>query len=203
MTHETQHAFAKRIGKSDAYVSQLREAGLLVMVGDGKRKRVDVEASLARIAEAEDPSKAGVRLRHAREREDKGRVVAPPPDEPDDDDEVGEQHGARGKPTPKQVYTHYQALKMKSEALMAARAEQRDAGLLVPREAVEFALSDISAGVRARLEAAPDRLSPIVYPLETLEETRAALVEFVEDQLQALSQHIERRARDMGAARGG
>lgn len=60
--------FAASRGWSRPYVSKLARQGRLVLV-DG---RVDVEATLALLAETADPSKAGVAERHHRERAQKG-----------------------------------------------------------------------------------------------------------------------------------
>ena len=59
-------AFAKALGCKRQYVTQLRKDGRLVMKG----KRVDLQASLARVSETRDPSKSQVVARHAAARSD-------------------------------------------------------------------------------------------------------------------------------------
>ena len=54
MTHETQAAFAKRLGVTRSYVNKLKESGRLVIT---EGSLVDVEASLAAIQATQDPSK--------------------------------------------------------------------------------------------------------------------------------------------------
>jgi len=175
MTTETQSAFAERHGWSRSYVTQLKADGRLVLADNGL---VDVEASLQRIKDTEDPSKAAVAARHAEQ-----RAAQTDNQEPED----------ASQPS----FKLFQARKMKADAEMAERANKRDAGLVVPRDVVLFAIDDIVAGVRSRLENWPDRLAPELYPLQTLEETRAHLVEAVEIELRAMADKVARRAMEM------
>lgn len=173
MTLETQKEFAERIGRDQSWVTRLKQAGRLVMDG----RLVDAEASIARIAATDDLSKAGVAERHAAARANLGAQV--------------EKAGAGFKV--------YQAMKMKADAEMAAMQRDRMAGELVLREAADFVISDLSAGVRARLDGLPARFAPILYPLETLEEVQASLREMVEEELRALEDNLRRRAKEWTA----
>jgi len=188
MTLETQSAFARRIGRAKSWITQLKEAGRLVM--DNERGLVDVEASIARIRETENPARAGVAERHAeeRKREDAPAVNASQP----------------GSPTPPppmekigQQYKYWQAVKMKADAEQAQMDRDRKANDLVPRDAANFAMDDLSAGVRGRLENIPDRWAPVLAPLSTLDELRAALIEMVEDELRALAEQQRKRADEL------
>ena len=176
MTTETQTAFADRHGWSRSYVTQLKQDGRLVLDGSG---RVDVEASEARIKATEDPSKAGVAERHAQ-----GRAGG------DDANKVG---GA---------FKLFQARKMKADAEMAEMERDRMAGKLVPVDGVHFLIDDLTATYRARLENWPDRLAPELAPMTTLEETRAHLVESVEQLLNAVAAQIARRLQELKNASG-
>lgn len=178
MTAETQSAFARRLGKSRQYVSQLKDAGRLVLTDDGL---VDAEASLALISATEDPAKSGVAERHARQRAGGGA-------------EMGERLEKAG-PT----FKVWQARKMKADAEMAEQERDRRAGILVPREAAEYAIDDVAAGVRASLENLPGRWAPILFPLQTLEEFQAAMVEMIEAELRAMAERAKRRAEALRA----
>ncbi|MEE1889489.1 polyadenylate binding domain-containing protein [Pseudomonas carassii] len=59
-------AFAARIGRSPSYITWLKNNDRLVLSPDGKL--VDVQATLAKIQETADPSKAAVAARHQQER---------------------------------------------------------------------------------------------------------------------------------------
>jgi hypothetical protein len=98
---------------------------------------------------------------------------------------------------PEAILKQLQEGQKAANAEMAERANKRDAGLVVPRDVVLFAIDDIVAGVRSRLENWPDRLAPELYPLQTLEETRAHLVEAVEIELRAMADKVARRAMEM------
>jgi hypothetical protein len=77
MTILTQSEFARAQGWSRSHVTALKQAGRLVLADDG---RVDVEASLARIAATRGGGRDDVAARHAAAR---GKVESPPlPQEP-------------------------------------------------------------------------------------------------------------------------
>lgn len=77
MTTATQSEFAALLGKDKSYVTRLKQAGRLVMVGEGRSARVDVEATHALLARTADPSRADVVA--ARDAQ-KGRAPLPPVD---------------------------------------------------------------------------------------------------------------------------
>lgn len=176
------------ISRAPSWVSQLKAAGRLV-IAEGEL--IEVEASLARMEATEDPSKAGVVERHARDRAEKRA-----------EKDAENPAGGGGASTQAEKHTHggfkdHQSRKMKADADMAEMERDRLAGSLLPADAVEFAMDDLVAGVRTRLESWPDRLAPELYPLSTLESTRAALVEAVEAELHALSAQRRRRAEEL------
>lgn len=181
---ETQSAFARRINRTRSWVTQLKNDGRLVLTADGL---VDIEASMARIEATEDPSKAGVAARHEDARSCGGG-----------DDEVEDATAVTGLGT----FKEHQTRKMKADADMAEMERDRLAGKLVPTDAADFAMDDLVAAVRSRLENWPDRLAPELYPIATLEETRAYLVDAVETELNALSAQRRRRADELRALNG-
>ena len=80
---ESFRQFAARLGCRPGYVTELRHAGRLVLTEDGRRVRV--AESLRLIQDTRDPTKAGVRARHAAERDPE--TPAPQVDAPDTDDD--------------------------------------------------------------------------------------------------------------------
>jgi hypothetical protein len=94
--------FARIIGKSAPYVSQLKSSGLLVMNG----KLIDVDASLAMIESMRDPDRQYVAERHARERLEK--IGNSKPKNDGGQDEINYQKGKATK-------AHYDGLKAKIE----------------------------------------------------------------------------------------
>lgn len=102
------------------------------------------------------------------------------------------------------VLPDVRAEKARSEArILAAKADQEEmnrdkqAGLLIEREDVDFVLNDYGAALRGMLENLPDRLAPVVYPLKTLEETHAALAQACAALLEELTETMRRRAAEV------
>lgn len=67
------------------------------------------------------------------------------------------------------------------------------AGNLIEKDVVDFALNDFGATLRGLMETLADRLAPVIFPLQTLEETHAALEEAAEAVLQEMSAAMKRR----------
>jgi hypothetical protein len=66
MTLETQSAFARRISRAKSWITQLKQAGLIVM--DESGRLVDVEASIQRIRKTDKPARSGVESRRQAEK---------------------------------------------------------------------------------------------------------------------------------------
>lgn len=135
MTTESQAAFARRLGVTPGYVSQLKAAGRLVLDESGA---VRVEESLARIEET-GGTRPEVADRHAQSRSE----PAPPAPE----DKVGNSYQAA------------RAVKEKYLALTAKQEYEKSAGKLVEAAAVSAAASSAGAAFRARLESWPATLA--------------------------------------------
>lgn len=75
MTIETKSQFAKRISRAPSYITELIGHGRLVLTEDGKR--VEVEASLEKLAQTASGAKPAVAARHEAER--KGQKPARKP----------------------------------------------------------------------------------------------------------------------------
>lgn len=172
MTTETQAEFGRRLGVSKSYINKLKNAGRLVMEDD----RVNVEASQARIATTADPQRDDVAARHAANRAAPSAPAAPA------HDPVGNSYQAA------------RAVKEKYAALQAKADYEKSIGDLIPRADVDFVLNDYGATLRGLLENLADRLAPVIHPLQTLEETHAALAEAAEAVLWEISETMAARA---------
>jgi hypothetical protein len=186
MTTETQADFARRIGVSRAYVTQLKREDRLVMTADGL---VEVDASLARIKATEDPSKARKASQpHPAEKNAPQAASVPA---------RGEMDGMTGLEKVGGAFKLWQARKMKADAEMAEMEKAKMARELVPRDAAEFAMDDLAAGVRSRLENLPARWAPVLAPMADLNQIQATLTELVENELRAMANQQAKRAKEL------
>lgn len=186
MSAESQIDFAARLGVSRSYVTQLKQADRLVMTADGL---VDVETSLARIKATEDPAKARKVSQAAPGQKNAAQAPTAPA--------KSEMDGMTGLEKVGGAFKLWQARKMKADAKMAEMAEAKMARELVPREAAEFAMDDLAAGVRARLENLPARWAPVLAPMSDLNQVQATLTELVENELRAMSNQQAKRAKEL------
>jgi hypothetical protein len=180
MTVESRAAFARRIGRARSWVTQLAQAGRLVLVADG---RVDVEASLERMGATADPSHAALAERHAATRAAKGQGDAAAPaaatpaagaaDAPGSDDDSADDSdhkGAAQDPT----FAHWRA---RSERAKAMKAEHELAilnGALLRRDQVIAAITAAAARWRTASSDWCDHVAPTV--LGITDEGRVASV---------------------------
>ena len=152
MTYAKQAEFARQLGYDKSRITQLKRAGRIVMSPDGKR--VDVEASLARMAETSDPGRMDVTERHAANRQAAGKVAAPAPaPAPDvhDDSAMGIDPAGRAKA--KALLMHFENGILKLE--MALRR-----GLRYERSAVKREATSLGAMLRAGIERVIDQTAP-------------------------------------------
>ena len=152
MTYAKQAEFARQIGYDKSRITQLKRAGRIVMSPDGKR--VDVEASLARMAETSDPGRMDVTERHAANRQAAGKVAAPAPapaPEVHDDSAMGIDPAGRAKA--KALLMHFENGILKLE--MALRR-----GLRYERSAVKREATSLGAMLRAGIERVIDQTAP-------------------------------------------
>lgn len=180
---ETLSAFAARLDCNKSHVTRLKQRGRLVMTADGK---VDVAASLKRIEETKGRGRPDVADRHQREREEP-RAPEPP--------EGGESSGDPSDPNTRAYWDRREAAakaKLKEIELATTRGE------LVSREDVDFVLNDFGATWRGLLDNLADRLAPTVYPLDSLEETHAAITEAAEELQEEMAATMKRRIEGIG-----
>ena len=185
MTTASLSEFAAIINRAPSYVTKLKQGGRLVLVEvDGKRRKVvDVEASKLRIEQTESGQ-------HERGREyQRTQRGEQPPAVPE---------GAEADPEADATKRGTRAFH--DNRIAAANADMREMeaaklkGELVDRADVDFVLNDYGATVRGLLQRLADRLSPQVYPLKTLEETHAAIVEAVDELQRELDETMKRRS---------
>ena len=189
MTTETQAAFGRRMAShmgrevNRSTVKRWADAGRIVMVGD----LVDVEASLAQLPGTQG-GRQDVADRHAQEAAEKATAPI-----------VG---GQGAQPAGDLSMDKARRVRAVAEArIKHAEAEIREAerdevvGKLIQKEVVDFVLNDYSATLRSLLETFADRIAPVIYPLQTLEETHAALDEAAESILVEMAETMKRRER--------
>ncbi|MCA0196622.1 MAG: hypothetical protein LCH59_00720 [Proteobacteria bacterium] len=187
--------FARRHNWKPSYVTQLRKDGRLVLTADGRR--VLAAESIARIAATRDPSKAGVRARHAAGR---GQVA---PEAGDPGNEVGQASAGQEPPvsagggdddgdmpfnSPHQL-RRAKALADKEEALArkAQREELVEMGQLLVKDEVVAAVADGVVQLRAGLELLVSTLPATLAALDDEDEVRVQMRDAFEQMLGDLS----------------
>jgi hypothetical protein len=172
-----QSEFARHIGVERGYITQLKTAGRLIMQ-DGK---VDVEASIKKIEETRDPSKAPVAERHAKERnlgKKQPEAIA------ENSEKIDSYQSSRAK-------------KEKYAALQAQISYEKEIGLLLVTQEAKSAVADGDAIIRNRLESLPDLLAPQLAAESDEQKIRAMLVDHVEQLLGDLSRSFLHLIRDV------
>ena len=171
--HCTQAEFARLLGVAKSYVTKLKEHGRLVMTEDGKR--VDVEASKARIAATADPGKDDVSAKWQNK---------PQPRQEDDEE---------GTPS----YQDARAEKERYSAKMAKLEYEKAIGKLVDKADVQAVVEDVITQFRQGLENLPYRLASELVGLD-LDGIRAALKQEVFDSLAKMQRGFLRQMDEIG-----
>lgn len=175
----SQAAFARDVlGKHRSYVTQLKQEGRLVMEG----KRVDVVASLAKIAATADPNRDDVKARHAAERGDAA----------DDDLQLDTQASAKAQVT----FVDGRAKEQHFKALRAELDYQKEVGQVVEMEGVRQVVAGVVTEFKQTLENWPHRTAPELVGKD-LETTRKLLRDAVVDVLGAMQQSFEKQLKEM------
>jgi septum formation inhibitor MinC len=170
---------AKALGKGKPYVTELRQAGRLVLSDDARR--CWLQASLARIAETADQSKQGVVDRHAAARSAAQAASATADmadgEEPSQDaTQAADEAEIGGFPS-------YQLSRAKKEHFLAQEIEtkvQVARGELLVRGDVLSAAEIATTILRTGFESLPDVLSPQLAASSDEGEVRAILAEAIE-----------------------
>ncbi len=166
MTTMSQTEFAAHIERVPGYITQLKDAGRLVMDGD----KVDVEASIKRIEETANPSYTSHTDRHQQNRERKATGIL--------DDLTGKAGSA---------YQQARAMREKYAAMQAKLSYEKEVGILLVAHDVKMAVADGDAIIRNRLESLPDILAPQLAAEKDEQRIRALLAEQIEFLLDELS----------------
>lgn len=180
MTTETRAAFARRLGWNRSSVTRAVQDGRVVLADD----LVDVEASLARIEALASP--APHHRAHAAQLEEDRAGRKP--------DEEADKPASENLAELNLRLKRAEADKREHEADIARMEREQRAGNLLPRDIVDFALSDYAATLRGLLENRADRLAPVLYPMQTMEEVHAALAEADESLLNEMADLMKRKA---------
>ncbi|MGZ4954129.1 MAG: hypothetical protein ACXV8Q_03365 [Methylobacter sp.] len=169
----SQSEFATHTGNTRSYITQLKNAGRLVMEG----KKVNVEASIKRIAETQDPGKVGVAARHEKDRQQKQASVIDP-EEQEEKEELEERNVG---------YQQARAMRENYNALQAKIAYEKEIGLLLVASEAKMAVASGDAVIRNRLESLPDMLAPQLAAESDEQKIRAMLMDHIESMLSDLS----------------
>lgn len=158
--------FANHINRQPGWITQLKDAGRLVMEGD----KIDAEASIRRIEETANPSFHMHEDRHQDNRERKAAGII--------DDMTGKAGSA---------YQQARAMREKYAAMQAKIAYEKEVGILVVAHDVKMAVADGDALIRNRLESLPDILAPQLASEKDEQRIRSILAEQIEFLLNELS----------------
>lgn len=180
--------FADSQGWKPSYVSQLKQAGRLVLTEDGRR--VVVAASLQRIADTRSPGKAGVAARHAAARQSgdqdplAGGAEAPvAPMAPPGDDPISLRRATA------------QMELEESKARRAKREEELELGQLLEVGAVKAVVADAITKLRTALENLPATLSAALAAEPDEARVRVMLMDAIERELGKASKQMSKLAR--------
>lgn len=177
------------------YVTQLRQAGRLVLTDDGKRVRVT--ESLQLIEETRDPAKAAVVARHASNRA-KGGKVAAAASGMEASDLAGDAEAESLAADDADAYTSekegsygYWRKKAAREDFIAKQRENRKAdGELLEATDVDQALQAAATTFRTSLENLPSTLAPELAAATDEGRVRVLLQEAIEHALEEISRQF-------------
>ena len=175
----SQAKFALLQGQSRSYITALKQAGRLVMVGD----KVNVEASRAKIAVTADPNRDDVAQRWAEQRPQPSAVN--PENSQNSADKIGNSYQAA------------RAVKEKFAAMTAKLDYERAIGKLIERIAVESAIEDVTSVIRQALEQMPHRTAPELVGKD-LDAIRATLKQEIHTALADMEREFTKRLNQMG-----
>jgi len=134
--------FARHIGVSKGYVTQLKQAGRLVFAEGGK---IDVEASMLLINKTADPNRDDVKARH-----DAARAKEP---------STKSSRDGKMKDPNMVTFSEGRAKEQHFKALQAELEYKKNIGELVAKVDMQAAVADVVTGFRQKLENLPHRVS--------------------------------------------
>lgn len=175
--------FARILDRQPSYVTQLKDAGRLVLTSDGM---VDVDASIALIKATADPAKEGVAARHAEAR-GRAQAAADACDTPDGDDSPD-----TFEPPSSDAKRRARALAdaAEADARKKLRDEQVELGQLLARDDVVPACANAVATLRNGLENLSNTLAPELAAETDEGKVRVLLADAIEHALDELSRQF-------------
>lgn len=183
--------FARRLGCRPSYVTQLRQAGRLVLTDDNRGVRV--AESLARIEATRDPAKAGVVARHAAQRAEAAAAAATgAPGETDGDPAAWEDLGSGSHA---QRRAKALADKAETDAATAQLDLRKRLGELWEASEVEQATRNAVATFRGALENLPATLAPELSAVTDEARAQVILASAIEYVLENLAREFSSIAR--------
>lgn len=183
--------FAKVLRVKPGAITQLKADDRLILTEDGKRVRV--EASLARIRETADPSKAAVAARHAAARHAGAQGVGDGDNREDGQARVDD--GADSDYVASPGYQHWRERTERAKALAAERDNAVADGALLVAAEVTAAVAAAITILRTQLERLPSEVAPSLAATADENEVRAVLTEAVEHALDDLSRKFHELVR--------
>ncbi|MDD5271382.1 MAG: hypothetical protein PHU14_01560 [Methylovulum sp.] len=180
MTIMSQAQFAKHLGVSPSYITELKNKGALVMAEGG----VDVEASQERIAQLKDPDKQGVADRHQSNRDKK-----------QNQDGLGQGESEQAA----KVIQQSRAVKEKYRAMSAKRDYELSVGQLLVADEVAYVIGNAAAVVRMRLESLPDVLAAQCAAETDEQKIRALFYDQIENLLTEMSNEFNKLSKHESA----
>ncbi|MEN5208009.1 hypothetical protein ABE493_07785 [Stenotrophomonas terrae] len=189
--------FATRMGWRPSYITELRKSGRLVLTADSRR--VLVQPSIDRINATRDPSREGVRARHAAGRTELPAAASDAPAEmPVPAPSVGPAGDLEGDGddivdinSPHQV-RRAKALADKEEAnaRKVLREEAQEMGQLLVRDEVVAAVSESVVTLRRKLELLPATIAATLAATDDEDEVRTLLRDSIEAALESASKKL-------------
>ena len=172
--------FARHKNVSRSYVTQLGKQDMLVMQG----QMVDVDKTEALLKQQSDPSKQGVKDRHAA-----NRALPPgqPADPGNDLKQLLEKSGLTYQKG-RAVNEHYKALSSKMEY-------EKAVGKLLETEAVTFVAANAAMVLRSRLETMADSLDPQLEAERDPNRRRVIFMDYIENLLTEISREFSSLAK--------
>lgn len=181
MTTLNQTQFAKHIGVTKGYITQLKQAGRLVIAENGL---VDVEASQLLIKQTEDANRDDVKARHELARN--GQTT----------------QAAAKKSTIKDVnhvtFSEGRAKEQHYKSLQAELEYKKSIGELVAVHDMQMAIADVITTFRQSLENIPHLLAPTLIGKD-LDFIRATLKAEMVNALIELEKTFDEKLKDRGA----
>jgi hypothetical protein len=195
-------AMAAHLGVSRSYLTELRQAGRLVLSDDGRR--CWLQASAERVKATADPSQDATRARHAA-----GRAGAPDPVPAAQTAEAamcasgaGEGAGEVVESDDPSSGVRYQDARARKEhylALQAQRDYERSMGKLVAADEIRHAVANAATTLRVRLETLPSSLAAQLAAEHDEGRVRALLADQIEVLLGELAREFGHVAQEVRA----